>query len=62
MCKLPDSVTGNEATPGDIPMWGTSVMDDYRKLCIIVKLSTILEISSRDNRFRLISFTNLQGL
>ena len=30
MCKLPDTATGNEVTPGYIPMWGTSVMDDYR--------------------------------
>ena len=31
MCKLPHSVTGKEPNPGYIPMWGTSVMDDYRQ-------------------------------
>ena len=30
MCTLPNTVTGDEPTPGHIPMWGTSVMDDYR--------------------------------
>ena len=30
MCKLPDTVTGAETSPGNIPMWGTSVKDGYK--------------------------------
>ena len=33
MCGLPKSVIGDDSTGlsiGDMPMWGTSVMDDYR--------------------------------
>ena len=31
MCGLPKAVTGDESA-GDIPMWGSSIMDDYRKV------------------------------
>ena len=31
MCGLPKAVTGDESA-GDVPMWGSSIMDDYRKV------------------------------
>ena len=33
MCGLPKAVTGDESA-GDIPMWGSSIMDDYRKVVL----------------------------
>ena len=32
MCRLPKAVTGDTESAGDIPMWGSSIMDDYRKV------------------------------
>ena len=37
MCNLPKGVIGSEGAV-DIPMWGTSVMEDYRKVFQIITM------------------------